>query len=448
MNPEQPPWNLLLFPNGHLVNWRVQDALILRSTCKSFRIHGETTNYLALLLSALSGKQEDGIPYDQANYFKHLFTQMQRACILHSYRKLVRFIPQVVAEACSEAQKHAYLYDCAPNGAYANNRRAFEEWLSRRYSPHETDKYSLATISGSFALKHAEKSMEYEVNDYKTVDWCPGDIDVFIHGGGEAEQNFVYDSVEAFCKQVQQECVLTRTNFCRIEVCPKMNDYRAIEGQEEGASNPNLGDTLFLNANELVQSSRIYMQNERGGDPSQYPASILKRRNRGHVYEYSARVLDQLEEIGWMDDVPNKMVGIEREYSIFRCTDISCNLNDRYVTFYDSEVVDLSINIIQYNGQPLTSRKLVSSFDLLPCMVWIEASDVSASGFKTMYADDTVKECIQNKTLKLSPYAFQPNYGANHALLFAKDSSTHGWFGPVKKQTQRIVKYQDRGYEL
>jgi hypothetical protein len=406
-----------------------------------------------MLLTLLSGKIDKPISYSEPYYYKRLFRKFQEACILHSRRKLIHFLPQAVKLACAEVRSRARWYDCPPNGCYANNRRQFEDWLEAKY---ECD---MVTLAGSFALKIAEIQLGIQGAE-DSHSWQPNDIDVFIHGSNEGEEHAVGNSVFAFCSQVQKECFLVLHNHSRLEVTIRRDhSYDSFSSHYHHPAPYDYEDSdamqLSMSPNEIVRSSIEYSKPNENVHRTQlgysYPSSHLKRRNRGHVFDSTASVLNQLEDNAWLD--ANKELGIPRRYTIAKATVINAFSQkpaERVSSAFFFNLKLPSINIIQFQGPPRSSLDIVSGFDMLPCQVWLTSDEESASGFKVNYADDRVKHCIQNKKLELSKYAFNPCYKDDiPASLFIKDNELgESWYGPIPKQVTRIIKYKTRGYAL
>ena len=464
MNPEAPPWNILLLPTGDRIStWRVQDALMLRSTCRSLRIHPPTPKYISILLTLLTGKVHVPISFSEPFYYRAIFRRFHRACILHSHRKLVHFLPQVVKLACAEARSRARLYDCPPNGCYVNNRQQFEDWLEFKHEPNKSD---LVTISGSYVLKMAEPELtEFTESE---VSWQPNDIDIFIHGANEGDEHAVSESVSAFCYQIQKESFLVLHNHSRLEVTIRPDQSYVFDtfDHPDHPDHPHYhhpipqdyedADAMQLSVSpdEIVRGSVEYTKSDHGFHSNQighsYASSHLKRRNRGHVFDSTASVLNELEDNGWLD--ANKHLGIPKKYTIAKAISIDAfhKYAERISSSFFSNLKLPSINIIQFQGPPRSSLDIVSGFDLLPCQVWLTSDEASASGSKVNYASDRVKHCIQNRKLELSEYAFNPCYRDDiPESLFIKDDQLNDvWYGPIPKQVNRIIKYKTRGYTL
>ena len=428
---------------------------MLRSTCTSLRIHPPTPKYISILLTLLTGKIHAPISDSEPYYYRQIFRRFHRACILHSQRKLIHFLPQVVKLACAEARSRARLYDCPPNGCYVNNRQQFEDWLEAKHEPNES---VMATISGSFALKMAETDLELKVST-DAHSWQPNDIDIFIHGANEGEEHAVRDSVSAFCSQIQKESFLVLHNHSRLEVIIRHDHSYAFdpyhyhhpapyEYEEDDAMH------LSLSPDEIVRDSVEYTKSDTGVHSTQlghsYASSHLKRLNRGRVFDSTASVLNQLEDNGWLD--ANKQLGLPKRYTIAKAISIDGfkNPTEKISSFFFSNLKLPSINIIHFQGPPRSSLDIVSGFDILPCQVWLTSDEASASGFKVNYASDRVRHCIQNRKLELSEYAFNPCYRDDiPASLFIKDDQLNDvWYGPIPKQVKRIIKYKSRGYTL
>lgn len=443
-------------PTGNnVISWRVQDALMLRSTCRSLRIHPPTPKYISMLLTLLSGKIHTPISDSESFYYRRIFHLFQTACILHSRRKLIHFLPYIVKFACAKTRSNARLYDCPPNGCYVDNRRQFEEWLEAKYKGCDT-----VTIAGSFALKRAEVELGIKGAE-ESRSWQPNDIDVFIHGADEGEEHAVCDSVFAFCSQMQKECFLVLNSHSKLEVHIRhdpsydsypVHHYHSVPYEYEDKDA--MRSTLKLSPDEIVRSKIQYSKCVAKSNPSvlgdSYLSSHLKRRNRGRVFESTEVVLNQLEDNGWLD--ANTEVGLPRRYTIHKAIAIDAFKSpfEMASSNFFTNLKLPSINIIQFQGAPRSSLDIVSGFDILPCQVWLTSDDESASGFKVNYADDRVKHCIQNQKLELSKYAFNPcyNYDIPASLFIKENEINENWYGPIPKQVSRIIKYKTRGYTL
>jgi len=432
---------------------------MLRSTCKALRIHPPTPKYISILLTILSGKVHPPISSSEPYYFRQIFCRLHRACILHSQRKLVHFLPRIVKLACAGSRSRARVFDCPPNGCYVNNRRQFEDWLEAK---HEEEGVDMVTIAGSFALKMAESELGLEVSR-DSHSWQPHDIDVFIHGANEGEEHAVCDSVSAFCSQIQKECFLVLHNHSRIEVRIRHDhSYSStpFHQQQYQHQPPYMYEededatTVNLSPDSIVRSHIEYKNPDATANPIQnghsYASSHLKRCNRGRVLECMDSVLDQLEDNGWLD--ANKELGIPRRYTISKAiaVDAFSSPTQKVSSSFSATLKLPSINIIQFTGPPRSSLDIVSGFDILPCQVWLTSDEASSFGLKLNYASDKVKQCIQNRKLALSKYAFNPCYKDDlpASLFIGDDERNDSWYNPISKQVTRILKYTKRGYKL
>ena len=131
--------------------------------------------------------------------------------------------------------------------------------------------------------------------------------------------------------------------------------------------------------------------------------------------------------------------GVARPYRIERVAEVgpasrSVEFASRSLAYPIGQVwlVPTRINIVQYsctNGQPLPPLSLVDAFDIAPAAIVMSVDRQLRTTFE---ASEHTRECIRQRKLSLSPYAFGP----------ASDSSEGAALEAIGKQFSRLGKYQ------
>ena len=259
----------------------------------------------------------------------------------------------------------------------------------------------------------------------------PGDIDIFVGSADSSKRSraaFIALVAHAkhACREMHRHYSLTYSHFV---------------GLPHG-----LQSTFPLPVRPLVKYCRRY--NHLGDLPSSVDSAM--GATDGHSYTRSTLVNVFADQ--WphglraaMEQLPPTL-GIQRPYRVEHVAEIhpfgDLLLGHASCRFGTLWPMPPKINIVQYArlgtepGAPLPPLELVSGFDVLPAMVVMQ---VDRSLRPTFLASEATTECVRQRTLRLSKYAFGPAASTRPSDI--EDAAL--------KQIDRIRKYERRyGFAL
>ena len=413
------PWGLLLDPRMPLGadHPSPADMLRLRGVSSAFRAHLSTGQFFAKILERFG-------------------VTVRSHC--HPPRKLFELSSRIFAEL-------SFVHTCRAVAARAVGMRSDAAAAS-----------DLCHVAGSYAVRRALQLDPALQGTAHSMEWTPGDIDVFVGCFGDAWSErsrklfaAIVSHAKAACFPLYRHATNLELSFLPISLEGRMQVEPHVLHARSYGTEPHMVDggstaTALSRGHGLSYPRRAVLELVTGDTMMTSPTHVRELARAAGPRMRLADAVAQLPET----------LGSEGLYHVEHVAEVNpFRSYERAACSHSSWPMPMRINIIQYScrsGKPLPSLPLLAGFDLCPAMVEMIVDRELRTRF--VMSDET-RECLRERKLKLSKYAFGP---ASKVRVEGSDGNTVpdevamnlGIEDAVVRQLERMCKYRRYGFEL